>query len=352
MAIFFKAQGQDVQGWDKTSHTQSIQEGKETMISLGGYDLGSFFIVSSDPAICTVHERTPANTPRPIMQRDFLLTAVKDGECELRAMYSDTSKTVLASVKIVVKNQKMAAKLVFFPGERRVGDCTMGTIFVVGGNGERYDAAGGSPQWYKDNGGHRSDPTPKGTYVLGAQHKATTGTWPNSSIPFGAALRLGTEVDRVEYLVGGNTWAAVNGPKGIVIRYMKEFAKKDGKTRTTEDCDEELSRVLFLEGDKKLPPGQRKTLRINYWDQNDFGRWAWNLTQNNRATEFFVHTTPLNEIQTINGWAVTMTNSHGCIHITPKTRDRMIADGYLKKGTILEVKSYDDVSPMYVVEKK
>ena len=204
MAVFEKTKGQSAQGWDKPTHTQTIQEGKEAMISLGGYDLGTFWIVSSDPSVCTVHERTPKETPRPIMQRDFLLTGIKDGECELRAMYSDTSKTVLASIKIVVTNKQMAAKLVFFPGEKRVGDCTLGTIFVVGGNGERYDAAGGSPDPYKDKGGHRSDPTPKGVYVLGAQHKATTGTWPNSCIKFGTAIRLGKEPGRVQYQIAGD----------------------------------------------------------------------------------------------------------------------------------------------------
>ncbi len=43
-----------------------------------------------------------------------------------------------------------------------------------------------------------------------------------------------------------------------------------------------------------------------------------------------------------------ITNSHGCVHITPKTRDQMIADGYLKRGTILEVRKYSDVAPLSV----
>ena len=344
MAVFEKTKGQSALGWDQASHMQTIQEGKESLISLGGYDLGTFYIISTNPSVCTVHERTAPDAPRPLMQRDFLLTGVKDGECELRAMYSDTSQTVLASIKIVVTNQKMAAKLVFFPGERRLGDCTMGTIFVVGGNGERYDAVGGSPKAYKDKGGHRSDPTPKGVYVLGAQHKATTGTWPNSCIPFGAKLRLGTEPHRVQYQIAGDQWADVNGPKGYVTKFKKEFALKDGVRKTTEQCDKELNAELFTDS-------TWTKLKFDTWMLNDFGRWSWNMTQNNKNTEFYIHTTSPNEIETVRGVATVPFNSHGCIHIMPKTRDQMIADGYLKKGMILEVRGYEDVAPIYYADK-
>ncbi len=286
-AIFYKSKGQDTAGWDKTTHTQTVKEGKDKLITLAGYDLAGFYVVSSDPSICTIHERVPENAPKLLMERTFVITAIRDGACEIQALYSATNKTVLASAKIVVSNVKMAAKPVFFPGERMKGDCRMGTIFVVGGNGEHYDAAGGSPAAYKDNGGHTSDPTPPRTYVLGAQHHATTGTWPNSAIPFGAALRLGTEPGRVEYQVGGNVWAAVNGPKGVIVKYMKEFARKDGQTRTTESCDKDLAELLFNV--------DKKTLRVNHWDQNDFGRWAWNMTVNGGISPYYVHTTPMNE---------------------------------------------------------
>lgn len=340
MAVFYKSKGQDATGWDKSTHTQTLKEGKDTMMTLAGYDMTGFYVVSSNPAICTVHERTPADVKPPVSERHFVITAVQDGECEVQALFSEKNKTVLANFKVVVTNVKMAAKLVFFPGERTVGDCTMGTIFVVGGNGEHYDAAGGAPDAYKDNGGHTSDPTPPGIYVLGPQHKATTGTWPNSSIPFGAKLRMGTEPGRVEYLVGGNNWAAVNGPKGIVVKYMKEFALRDKKTRTTEDCDNELAGLLFTDR-------ERKNLRIDYWDQNDFGRWSWNMTLNGKITPYYIHTTPMNELQTVRGLKVVLTNSNGCVHLTPKVRDQMIADGYLKKGTIFEVRKYSDVAPKY-----
>ncbi|WP_254509591.1 L,D-transpeptidase family protein [Anatilimnocola floriformis] len=338
MAVFEKSKGQDLTGWDKITHTQTIKEGKDTRMTLAGYDMTGFYVISTDTSVCTIHETTSPTVKQPVAERQFVVTGVRDGSCEIQALYSEKNRTVLASFKVIVTNVKMAAKLVFFPGERTVGECTMGTIFVVGGNGEHYDAAGGAPAAYKGEGGHTSDPTPPGVYVLGPQHKATTGTWPNSAIPWGAQLRLGKEPGRVEYLQGGNSWAAANGPTGIIVKYMKQFAARDGKTRTTEECDNELAGLFFTDR-------ERKVLRTTSWDQNDFGQWSWNLTLNGKITPFYIHTTPLNELQTVKGWTVKLDNSHGCVHLAPKTRDKMMADGYLKKGVIFEVRKYSDVAP-------
>jgi hypothetical protein len=341
MAVFEKTKGQDTLGWDKATKTQTLKEGKDTLITLAGYDMAGLFVVSSNPAVCTIHERTQKPAPgKPLpllMERHFVVTALTDGECEIQAHYSATNHRVLASAKIVVSNVKMAAKLVFFPGERSVGDTRMGTIFVVGGKGEHYDAAGGAVTAYKDNGGHTSDPTPPGLYVLGSQHHATTGTWPRSSIPYGAPLRLAAD-GTVEYLMGGTRWGAVNGPRGIVVKYMKEFFAKDRIQKTTAQCDAELKPLLFTDAAGKI-------LRVKYWDLNDFGRWSWNMTQNNKLTPFYIHTTPENEWQTLKGERVAITNSHGCVHISPATRDKMIADGYLKRGTIFEVRKYSESAP-------
>ena len=131
MAVFEKIKGQDTLGWDKTTKTQIVKEGKDTLITLAGYDLVSFYVVSSDPTVCTVHERVPENAPKLLMQRTFVVTAIRDGECEIQALYSATNKRVLAAAKIVVSNVKMPARLVFFPGERTKGDRRMGTIFVM-----------------------------------------------------------------------------------------------------------------------------------------------------------------------------------------------------------------------------
>lgn len=337
MAVFNKAPGQDVFGWDKSSKTQVIKEGKDTLLALEGYDLRSFHVISSDPTVCTIHERLVDNAPKLLMQRVFVITALREGECEIRAMYSAKSNTVLAAAKIVVSNVKMAAKLVFFPGERRVGNTLMGTIFVVGGNGERYDAAGGAAVSKRDYGGHTADPTPAGTYILGPQHHATTGTWPRSAVPYGANLRL-AKSGIVEWQTGPNSWQAINGPKGVVTKYRKQFAQRDGEIVTTEESDAELASLLF---DKS-----GKSLRTPIWDLNDFGRWAWNLTLNGALSPYYVHTTPENEWQVLKGEKVAITNSHGCIHVSPIVRDQMVKDGYLKKGTVFEVRKYSEQAPL------
>jgi hypothetical protein len=243
----------------------------------------------------------------------------------------------MASFQAHATSTKNTFKLVFFPGERSQGGVTSGTIYVIGGNGERFKAAGGAPAAYQDRGGHTSDPTPPGRYILGSQHHVTTGTWPNSAIPYGSRIRILLEDKRIEFETPGKTWLPVTGPNGVVVRYMKEFALRDGTSRTWQDCDAELRTLLI----------NPKTgwLRTAYWDLNDFGRWGWNMTKNGAITPFYIHTTPIDEMLTAEGKPVALGNSHGCVHILPAERDKMISLGYLKRGVEFEVRRYSEVGP-------
>jgi len=86
-------------------------------------------------------------------------------------------------------------------------------------------------------------------------------------------------------------------------------------------------------------------LRQSSYSLNDFGKWAWNLRRNGQHTSYYIHTTPDDEQNTISGQTVNLENSHGCVHIVPNERDRMMSAGYLKEGVTFEVRRYIERGP-------
>ena len=87
------------------------------------------------------------------------------------------------------------------------------------------------------------------------------------------------------------------------------------------------------------------------WDQNDFGNWGFDMTQNGKRTQYFVHTTPTDEHDSAAHEAdkkepdVTLANSHGCVHIKPVDRAEMMTKGFLQAGVKMSVKKYGVVGP-------
>ena len=83
--------------------------------------------------------------------------------------------------------------------------------------------------------------------------------------------------------------------------------------------------------------------------KNDFGVWAWNLMTPGRRgperTAMYVHTTPADEGASSGGAEFELTQSHGCIHIRPADRDRMMDLGYLQAGVNLVVQPYGTRGP-------
>jgi hypothetical protein len=334
MATFEKAAGQSTRGWDAKAGQQVIPVGTDADMSLKGPDADGLLVTSSDLTVCTVHEKVPS-TPVPGSGRTFEVTALRAGDCQVEARTKAPERRLAASFQVHATASKHAFKLVFFPGERTSRGVTLGSIYVVGGNGERFQAAGGAVSARKDRGGHTSEPTPPGRYILGSQQHVTTGTWPRSAVPYGSRIRLLLD-GRIEFESPGKKWLPVTGPKGVVVKYMIEFARRDGDKLTVEECDETLKTLLLA------PNG---TLRTVFWDLNDFGRWGWNLTRNGAITPYYVHTTPETEWATRDGKRVVLSNSHGCVHITPAERDKMMSLGYLKKGVEFDVRKYSEAGP-------
>jgi hypothetical protein len=238
-------------------------------------------------------------------------------------------------------------KLVIFPGAQistvtvREKDGSIGFrkfatgyIYVIGGGGESYSAMGGPPpgHGYKDVGGHTAEPTPPGHYILGAAEVVVTSSWPKSVIPWGAKLR--EENGEVLYQVG-EKWNMATGRYGRVTQAWQQFWLRSGKPRSFDAADGH-ARAMFYDKNGKLFPE---------WFGNDFGPVSWCLKKRGQRTPFFIHTTPQNEIQLALHQPVVLTDSHGCVHITPTDRKDMVSKGYLKEGVEVEVRRYGEKGP-------
>jgi hypothetical protein len=60
--------------------------------------------------------------------------------------------------------------------------------------------------------------------------------------------------------------------------------------------------------------------------------------------EWLMHTTAENEAEYAQGKAVNLTHSHGCIHMHPKDRDALIANGAIRAGGTLINHPYSERS--------
>jgi hypothetical protein len=336
MAKFDKFANLSPQGWSSSTGTQTMGAGKEAHIGLSGGSLAGVELVvkSADPTICVVHEEPrPARFPD---WRHFLLTALSDGQTTVDAFVPATS-TKVASMTVKVTGHA-GVRLIFFPGERIQGATTVGAIYVVGGKGESIKAAGGPPTGYKDpmQGGHTAEPTPPGNYVLGPRIHVTTAGWPFSVIPWGAGLRLNA-AGEVEYEKLPRVWRPATGLKGDVTVATLAYQRRSGLKPDIKVVNDQ-TRGVFID------PATGK-LRSATWEKNDFGRWGWNLRRGGHPTAYYVHTTPQDEHATAQKKAVLLSNSHGCIHLVPAERDRLINAGFLKQGVPFEVRPYSETGP-------
>lgn len=242
-----------------------------------------------------------------------------------------------------VVHVKPPVKLIFYPGEERF-PCTnpkhkkevviLGHIYVVGGEGEVYEACGG-PETGSHDRGHTSGPTPKGKYRLGPRHHHVTVNWSSSCIAFGRPIRQGAV--EYEYQDEKGLWHVASGPDGKVTKLRLKERRVELNRALTEDKRQEVIRDVrswFRWDDGTM---------MDKWWGNDFGEWAWNLP----GTACYIHTTPKDEVAwlLLGGKDIQLENSHGCVHVHPKDRDEMIRKGYLRHGAYFELKGYHEKGP-------
>jgi hypothetical protein len=333
MANFGKYANLSRTGWSDTLATQVITIGQSAHVGLwGGGPAGEELIVkAANAAVCVSHEEPPNKTYA--HWRHFLITALQVGETTLSAKMPSGATWASMTVKVI---GHAGVRLVFFPGERIAHSATVGTIYVISGHGEQMPAAGGPPLGRYDRGGHTIEPTPPGHYVLGPRVHVVAPSWPMSVIPWGAALRVNGDGE-VEYEAAPGNWQLATGLKGSVTRAQITFFQKDHLKVDPADVAKGV-RNIFIDP-------ATKTLRTSTWDKNDFGRWGWNLLRDGQPTPYFIHTTPEDEHASDLAKAVFLSNSHGCIHLVPNERDRLMKAGYLKAGVPFEVRPYSETGP-------
>lgn len=343
MAHFDKFANLSHHGWNKGTLTQTIKVGENAHIGLWGGGPGgeALEVVSGDDGICVPHEEPKPRQPAYKDWRHFLLTGLKPGTVNIKAYLPGTSIEYAQAIKIVVTGTSRI-KLVYFPGERDVGSTVLGTIYVIGGKGEAIPAAGGPRVGYTNpaDGGHTAEPTPAGHYTLGPRKHVVTSSWWNSSIPWGAKLRLNARGD-VEYQddEGNGKWVQATGANGVLTKALFRYKTHMKEKTDLRKVDAELRAAMInpATGD----------LAVTTWEENDFGRWGWQLIRHGVGTAYFLHTTPLNEqaYKADPSAIADLANSHGCIHIDPRDRDDFIKKGYLNAGTEFEVRPYNESGP-------
>ena len=343
MAYFDKLPTLDKTGWDKIKETQSLALGKSAYIGLFGKGpAGEDLVVSAtDPSICVTHEEP---VPKIAGWRVFLLTSLQDGDTIVTAR---TSTGIVAASLTVHVTGKSGLRMVFFPGERTMVNAkgtpvTVGTIYMIGAAGQTMKAAAGPPGMpaggkpVEGQGGHTMESTPAGRYILGPQEHVTTRNWTHSVVPWGAPLRINS-AGEVEFQGKSSHWTLATGPRGEVTWAVGLFVKRNKKSYPPSAI-QAAARDIFISPDTGK-------LRWSTYLANDFGLWGWNLTKNGQRTGYFIHTTPNNENDSATATIHNLENSHGCVHLVPSERDRLMKAGFLKEGMPFEVRPYTETGP-------
>lgn len=215
-------------------------------------------------------------------------------------------------------------------------------IWVVGGEPSLWVQAWGGtdpiPGW--DDGGMRPRETTPGRYLIYSRGPYVTHTWPWSRIPWGTPLRVDrtATVPVVMYATGmvHPAWRPVRDqiPHITTAQIVREYGKLFGDSGV---CDLDADRIP------------------DRWVFNDFGPWAvryyrddnhdGRLDGKETLSGEMIHTTPEDEAETARGVRVRLGASHGCIHVSPRGRQKLLAVGAFEPGTPLIIHPYTDSLP-------
>ncbi len=212
-------------------------------------------------------------------------------------------------------------------------------VWVVGGKPSVWVQAWGGedPVAGEDDGGMRPRKTTPGTYVIHSCAPYVTRTWDDSKIAWGTPLHVNAHGE-VLYETGlmNHRWRPVHA-----LIHAETRAKLERRYH------ELYGHTGLYDDDHDGFPDR--------WVFNDFGPWAVryfrDINQDGRLdagetlSGEMIHTTPEDEAQAAKGQRVTLGPSHGCIHVSPRGRDRLMAAGAFERGTMLIVHAYGDRLP-------
>jgi hypothetical protein len=261
-----------------------------------------------------------------------------------------------------------------------------------------YPAVGGMPEEKitSEEKSHGFSPTRSGVFTVGqiVPHRSA-GRWVNSVVPWHAETKLEKGVVKVRF---GGKWrklSSLRGWKGMKeSEVLEKLLKSYDKMFLPENNfilkhSPGLTRIQLLDMIGLNPvPGTPSGREIpDQWMLNDFGhmsiKYYRDLNHNGKRDKSeafisdFVHSSPLTEMldnldektrlkviekeflsqknytdRQKHLWGV-LAFSHGCIHVFPSDVDKMIADGHLAVGNIVQVHEYDvDSSPKQTVTRK
>lgn len=211
-------------------------------------------------------------------------------------------------------------ELHFYPGQHLLVVLEHG---IVAG---RFEAWGG-PSAVGSDPYMPEEPTWRGTYYIDRSERYYTPTWPYSKIKWGTPLLDKPKTNDVWYQLPSGKWGSVKKDVGV-------------------DRAELLQTYYDLYKSRKVPSS---------WVFNDFGpiaiRWFKDLNGNKvldgkeTLSGQMFHTTPANEAETALGLKVNLAPSHGCIHLKPADRDKLILQGAFKPKTKFVVHKYNEKLP-------
>ena len=203
----------------------------------------------------------------------------------------------------------------FYPGES--------TLLVINGKTTvaSFEAMGG-PATMGSDPRMPQEPTWPGEYVIDKAYPYSTPTWLLSQIKWGTPLKDMPGKNDVWYQLKNGMWASISKDLGL--------SRKDI-----------VDQYFQLYGARKVP---------DKWVFNDFGpiaiRWFKDINRNRKldgkeklSGQMF-HTTPQDEAQTTRGLPVSLVHSHGCIHLKPADRDKLMSLNAFKPGTRFVVHEY------------
>lgn len=200
---------------------------------------------------------------------------------------------------------------------------------------QEYDGHGGPSSEVMGGDGHAMTSTRAGRYVVGAIEKHVSyGKYKAmSGIAWGTEMRV---VNDVIMIKKGAAWIKLTDVNSEWAKY------KTNQKGVTDFIKSEYHRYY------------QKYMVPDRWVFNDFGHVSvkyftdlnnnWKRDGKESFLGDFFHTTPGDEARSARKLPVTLSESHGCVHVKPLDIDTLIGNGYIKVGHTIEVHPYNELA--------
>lgn len=187
--------------------------------------------------------------------------------------------------------------------------------------------------------------TTAGTYVVESFGPYQTKTWQWSRLAWGTPLRVEADGRLLFRDLKTGEWRMVKD----VIPEITLSDVRDRFAALYSDGDGEDGRWRH-DRDRDGIPDQ--------WVFNDFGPYAVRYFKDrnrNRKLDAgevlmgeMIHTAPEDEAHSERNMTVALQHSHGCIHIRPADREKMLRAGAFRRGTLLIVHNVQETIPSFL----